>query len=317
MKDRTKDKTNVNQFVSAKGANIFQIPLEVFPGFWAYAYLVLVDEYRVLIDVGSGFGKSNEHLDAGLEIVSQISGQRHDLSTLTHVMITHGHIDHFGGLTYVREETSARVGVHELDVHTLTHYEERLIVVARLLDQFLIEAGVSNRRRKDLIELYKMSKLSYHSLPVDFTYQASGMRLGPFEFTHVPGHCPGHVVIRLHDVLFSGDHILEGISPHQSPESLTSYTGLGHFLESLEKVRSWSGEIRLTLGGHNAPIMNLSQRLDEIRDVHEGRLDRILDLLDEPHTISELSRILFGKVHNYNVLLALEEAGSTCTNVVI
>ena len=64
------------------------------------------------------------------------------------------------------------------------------------------------------------------------------MRLGPFEMLHVPGHCAGHVAIRLHDVLFSGDHVLERTSPHQSPERLTLSTGLDHYLKSLEALRS-------------------------------------------------------------------------------
>ncbi len=37
-------------FESSGGARIFRIPMKVFPDLWAYAYLVLVDEYIVLID---------------------------------------------------------------------------------------------------------------------------------------------------------------------------------------------------------------------------------------------------------------------------
>jgi glyoxylase-like metal-dependent hydrolase (beta-lactamase superfamily II) len=136
------------------------------------------------------------------------------------------------------------------------------------------------------------------------------MRLGPFRFLHVPGHCPGHVVIRLHDVLFSGDHVLSDISPHQSPEQLTHSTGLEHYLESLDALRSWAAGVSLALGGHNDPIPNLSGRLDAIQQLHSQRLQQVLEILDEPHTIAEVSRALFGEVHGYNVLLALEETGA-------
>ena len=129
------------------GGRIFQIPLLVFPGLWGYAYLVLVEDergaYRVLIDSGSGFGESNQHLEAGLQAVSQLTGEPFGLADLTHVLITHGHIDHFGGLSYVRPRTPALIGVHELDLRNLTNYEERLTVVARRLDEFLLEAGVT------------------------------------------------------------------------------------------------------------------------------------------------------------------------------
>ena len=121
---------------------MFQIPLEVFPGFWAYAYLVLVEEYAVLIDAGSGYGNSDDHLDAGFEAAGKLRGREISLAGLTHVFITHGHIDHFGGLSHVIPRTSARLGIHELDRRILTNYEERRVVVSRDMQRFLAEAGV-------------------------------------------------------------------------------------------------------------------------------------------------------------------------------
>jgi glyoxylase-like metal-dependent hydrolase (beta-lactamase superfamily II) len=288
--------------------------LLAFPELWGFAYLVLVDfnaiHYRVLIDVGSGFGDSNRHLEAGIQAASEMLGQAIGFEDLTHILITHSHIDHFGGLAFVRPRAHALLGVHELDLRNLTNYEERLIVVARRLESFLVEAGVAEERRQGLIEMYKVTKSIFRSVPVDFTFEAVGMRLGPFEMLHVPGHCAGHVVIRLHDILFSGDHILQDTSPHQSPEHLTLSTGLDHYLKSLEKACGWAQGVRLTLGGHKQPIVDLTGRVEQIRSLHRHRLIKVLELLQEPHTVEEVSKALFGEVHGYNVLLALEEAGA-------
>ena len=304
------DHPSVETFRTSLGGQVYQIPLEVFPGFWAFVYLVLVDGYTVLIDTGSGYGNSNDHLEAGFNAASEIQGREISLASLSHVLITHGHIDHFGGLTYVRPRTQARLGIHELDRRILTNYEERRAVVSLDMERFLIEAGVSGSRLERLLDLYNISKGLFHSVAVDFTYESEGMRLGPFDFLHVPGHCAGHVVIRLHDILFSGDHVLEGISPHQAPERLTLSTGLGHYFQSLEALRPWAVQVRLTLGGHKKPVTDLPARLDAIRALHNDRLDEVLNFLGEPHTIAEVSRHLFGEVHGYNVLLALEEAGA-------
>jgi hypothetical protein len=81
-------------------------------------------------------------------------------------------------------------------------------------------------------------------------------------------------------------------------------------LKSLDSLQQWGGAVRLTLGGHNNAITGLPARLDAIRALHRERLDRVLQLLDTPNTIAEVSKMLFGKVHGYNVLLALEEAGA-------
>ena len=110
-------------------------------------------------------------------------------------------------------------------------------MAAHRLEEFLIEAGVNPEQRVKQIEMYKITKSLFRSVNVDLTYEAMGMRLGPFKFIHVPGHCAGHVMIRLHDVLFSGDHILEKTSPHQAPEQITLSTGLDTYLRSLGNRR--------------------------------------------------------------------------------
>lgn len=308
---------SVREFNTLSGARIFQLPLLAFPGLSGYAYLVFAGDYCVLIDAGSGIGDSNRHLQEGFTAVDQIlhedgHGDLHSFSVanLTHILVTHGHIDHIGGLTYLRPRTSAGIGVHELDRRILTHYEERLIVVEHRLGAYLIEAGVPEERRQQLLSMYKLTKSLFHSLEVDFTYEAIGMRLGPFEFLHVPGHCAGHVVIRLEDILFSGDHILDGTSPHQAPERLTLSTGLDHYLNSLLAVKAWAADVRLTLCGHKDPIDDLPGRVDQIRRLHQERLARVLELMQAPRTIFEISEILFGDVHGYNKLLAVEEAGA-------
>lgn len=305
---------SVRRFETAGGGRIFQLPVQMFPGLHGFAYLALVDGYRVLVDCGSGLGSSDHDLEAGLRAAAALAGERLDWDDLTHVLITHGHIDHFGGLTALRPRTAARIGVHELDLRNLTHYEERLAIVARRLRDYLVEAGVRAERRQGLLEMYQLTKSLYRSVKVDFTYEDAGMRLGPFEFLHVPGHCAGHVVIRLDDVLFSGDHVLARTSPHQSPERLTLSTGLGHYLKSLDELEAWAagrpGGIRLVLGGHEDPITDLPARIQAIRQLHADRLQRVLELLETPRTVREVSQGLFGALHGYNILLGLEETGA-------
>ncbi|MBL7161870.1 MAG: MBL fold metallo-hydrolase [Anaerolineales bacterium] len=291
-------------------ARIAQLPLNAFPDFWVYAYLVLVDDYRVLIDTGSGFHKNNQHLEEGLIAAGELLGETIDFADLTHIFITHGHIDHFGGLPYLNGKTDALIGVHELDQHNLTHTEERLTIIARRLERYLAEAGLNAATSQEMVQIYKLTKLDYRPVKIDFTYEAAGMQVGPFEMLHVPGHCAGQVIIRLHDVLFSSDHVLAEISPHQAPEGLALFTGLSHYLQSLESARKWSEGIHLSLGGHNAPITNLNARIQKIQDLHQERLGEFLDILAEPHTIAEISRKYFGEMHGYNILLALEEAGA-------
>lgn len=301
----------IQGFKTSGDAPIIQIPLEVFPGYPGFAYLTEVDGEFILVDTGSGFGQSNEHLEMGLKAAGRmLTGVAFGFEDLSYILITHGHIDHFGGLANIRPRTKAKIGVHELDRRNITNYEERVTVAARRLGEFLVEAGVSDPRKETILEMYLVTKALFQPVPVDFTYESIGMKLGRLEFLHVPGHCAGHVVIRLDDFLFSGDHVLDEISPHQSPERLTLSTGLDHYLQSLDKLESWANGVRVALGGHKRPVTDLSKRIREIRELHRDRLDKVLNFFQEPGTISDVSKHLFGEVKGYNVLLALEEAGA-------
>jgi glyoxylase-like metal-dependent hydrolase (beta-lactamase superfamily II) len=306
----TKTPHTFQTYETSGRAHIFRIPMKVFPELWAYAYLVLVDGSIVLIDSGSGFGDSNAHLETGFEQASRAAGRTICVEDLTHILITHGHIDHFGGLVFLRERTNALIGIHELDLGILTNYEERVTIAENRLKAYLVEAGVHEDQREVILNMYRVNKMLSHSVRVDFTYEATGMRLGSFEMLHVPGHCAGHVVIRLHNLLFSGDHVLGKITPHQSPERLTLSMGLGHFLDSLALLEKWAGTPSLTLAGHDDPIPDLPGRLAEIRRGHADRLNLTLEFLSEAHTIAEVSEMLFGSVNGYNTLLAIEEAGA-------
>jgi glyoxylase-like metal-dependent hydrolase (beta-lactamase superfamily II) len=302
--------SGIEFYPSNNGARIYRIPLELFPILEGYAHLVFADDIVALIDVGSGFGESNDQLEAGMEEIRTRYGERANWEDLTHVLITHGHVDHFGGLRYVRERTQAKIGIHELDLRVLANYEERLKIVEHRLRVFLLEAGVARDKREGIVALYLLNKYLYSSLAPDFTYNAMGMQVGSFRISHVPGHCPGQIVLQLDDVLFAGDHILEKTSPHQAPESLSLNTGLGHYLESLQVTRRISDGIHLTLGGHEGPIYDLGTRIQEIEGLHLERLKQVLDLLNEPLTIAQISHTLFPEVEGYDELLALEEAGA-------
>ena len=300
----------LERYLTSDGARIYRWPIDLFPGLHGYAHLLLVDDIKALIDAGSGFGDSNAMLEAGLNEIKRQYNEPAGWGDLTHVLITHGHIDHFGGLPFVLERSRVSVGVHELDLRVLTNYEERLTLVARRLHEFLDESGASAEERDRLMALYLLNKNLFSSVPVDFTYESIGMRLGRLQLTHVPGHCPGHVVIRVDDILLSGDHVLGRISPHQSPERLSLYTGLGHYLDSLDLLRPIASGIRLTLGGHYGPIEDLIARIEAIEDVHRQRLSAVVDMFQTPRTVADIAHSLFPSASGYHELLAFQEAGA-------
>jgi len=296
-------------FETRSGQRVHRIPVEAFPNMWANAYLVGTGDWLVLIDTGSGRDKSNEDLEAGL----RQAGYR--LSDLTHILLTHGHIDHFGGLPFIRQQTQAPIGLHELDLQTVARHEERLALMSKRLHDFLLQAGVAEERCGELIQMYHFTKALYHSIPIDFTYEANQMQFGPFEMLHLPGHCPGHVAIKFEQLVFTGDLVLEHIVPHQSPEELTPYMGLRHYLESLTALKHWAADASLILNGHDDPIADLPGRVEIIREHISGRIRQTLEALSEPLTLAEVTQHVYGEMGGYNALLVLEKIGAYIENL--
>ncbi|MCC6487126.1 MAG: MBL fold metallo-hydrolase [Candidatus Hydrogenedentes bacterium] len=299
---------SLNRYVSAGGTVVYKLPVEAFPNHFTNCYLVMTDPVT-LLDAASGQEGSNVSMLDGFRRLREEFGESVQLSDVGRLILTHGHIDHFGGLNFVVEQSGAKIGIHELDASVVQHFKERLILNTKNLHLFLDRAGLSAGAVERLLTMNKWSKDLFRPAKVDFTFNEGPLEGTPFEIYHTPGHCPGQVCIRLDDFLFTADHVLSHITPNQSPEFISRYTGLGHYLESLKKVRAIPG-ISLGLGGHEDAIEDLPARVSETVAFHEARLEKTLGLCDRPRSIKEVSLDLFGERQDYHVLLAFLETGA-------
>ncbi|MBC8099202.1 MAG: MBL fold metallo-hydrolase, partial [Armatimonadetes bacterium] len=250
----------IQRFDTDHGARVYRIPVRVFPnGFIGYCYVILNLGVPTLVDTGSGYPESNEHLLAGIAALHSDFGEALVLGDLQHILVTHGHIDHFGGVAFIQEQTGAMIGIHELDRRVLTAYEERVIIATKDLRVYLERAGIEPHERSAIMQMYGFAKKHVRSVKVDFSLDEDVMFEG-MRFIHTPGHCPGQVCILLGDVLLSADHVLSHTSPHQAPESITHYTGLGHYRDALRKIEKVDG-IEIAMGGHEDPMVDFYGRV--------------------------------------------------------
>ncbi len=303
INDRT-----VEAFESSGGVKVYRLPVEAFPNHVTNCYLML-DDTITLIDTGSGWDESNRDLVKGFDTLRADFGEALSLKDVGRVIVTHGHIDHFGGVNFVVEESGAELGIHELDASVIQHFSERLLTSTHALHHFLNRSGMAPKWVDTLLQMNKWSKDTFQARPVDFTFHEGQILDTPLTAYHAPGHCPGQVCMQLHDILFTADHVLSRVTPNQAPESITRNTGVGHYLEALRKVKKLEG-IRIALGGHELSMENWQERIDDTIAFHEGRLAKTYDLLNEPKTMAQVSTGLFGKRVDYHILLAMLETGA-------
>lgn len=298
------------RFETCAGRTIYSFPVQSFPNVVNNIYLIDDGESPILVDCGSGMERPNADLLAGFAAIGETFGRAVSPADISAILITHGHIDHFGGLNFIRQFTDAPIGVHILDRRVLSNHEERVVFSYRRLETFLEGAGVSTEQRENLMSVYLFAKTYYRSTPVAFLLEEGRPTVGGIGVLHVPGHCPGQVCLRVDDVLLTADHVLSRITPHQAPESITQHMGLSHYLDALHKLEASVSDIRLGLGGHEDPIDDIPARIQAIRSAHDTRLDKVLESCRAPKTIADISLELFGRVDTYHVLLALEETGA-------
>ena len=299
----------LEKFTTSNGRSIYSFQVQSFTQLVNNIYIIDDGDELILVDCGSGMEQANTDLLVGFAALSEKYNRTFSLKDISQILITHGHIDHFGGLPFVRQFTNAPIGVHLLDRRVLSNHEERAIVVARRLGNFLETAGVAEEHRQALMQVYLFAKQYYQSTPVQFLLEDGVPTVGGIQVFHTPGHCPGQVCLQVDDILLTADHILSRITPHQAPEDITKNMGLGHYLDSLVKI-SKVPDVRLGLGGHEDPMDDIYGRIQAIQASHDDRLDKVLAICKTPKSLADISRDLFGKVESYHVLLALEETGA-------
>jgi glyoxylase-like metal-dependent hydrolase (beta-lactamase superfamily II) len=296
----------VQRFETAGGATIYLLAVETFPDHVNNIYLIR-DRGRVtLYDCGSQMPSTKEELRRAGLVLARAFGETAGFDDVSDVVISHAHIDHFGGVGAWHGR--ARVWAHEFDARVVSRFEERIVTVAMQLRVFLERAGLDPATRAELEQMYVFTKQLFVSVPID-RVTTDGAEVNGYRVHHAPGHCPGQICLQVHNVLLTADHVLPRITPHQSPESITPWTGLDHYLLSLEKFRRIGG-VDLALPGHEEPIPRLSQRIVEIEAFHRARLEKVRELCAEPKTIAEVAVALFGEQRGYGRLLALEEAAA-------
>jgi glyoxylase-like metal-dependent hydrolase (beta-lactamase superfamily II) len=244
---------------------------------YVLSYALEYDRGIALVDTGWPTQLALDALEDGLR---QAGWAIEDVKA---VLITHGHGDHMGLATRIRERSGAWVGLHEADAAEAAHGMQPPSV-RREAEAWL------TRRGGDVAEIYAAlgpppsDMYRNFGLVPDLFLVDGGRPLGPdtdLVSIWTPGHTPGHTCFydAARNLMLTGDHILPRISPNISPAPHITDDILGDYLESLAELADY--DVDEVLPAHEYRFSGLAERVYDLRRHHEARLGEVMTVLHE------------------------------------
>lgn len=260
-----------------------------------------------LVDCGPKTDDARAALEAGLER----AGAR--LAAIERLVITHGHIDHFGLAATVAAAGGARVHAHHAEVPKLT--ADRAFVEP--LRALITEAGFAPALADTLLDVLRRYRGQFDAItPTHLLADGDRLDLGDesLEVLHTPGHGQGHICLWDGAALISGDLLLEEISPNP----IIEFDGDGRrlrmlpaYLRSLHRVAGLGPAAlgpAIAYPGHGEPITTPGARITEILRHHDERKERLAETLaGRAWTLRELAAAWYPDLDLFNLFLGLSE----------
>lgn len=243
---------------------------------------VFDDDGLTLVDPGPASDDAREALVAGL------AARDATLADVERILITHPHMDHYGGTRRVVEASGASVQAHPDATRILQDPDGFLDLEQAYFRPYLRSMGVPERLVDTVVSLPEPYADFREPVAVDAELRdGDEVALdGQFEAIHTPGHAPGSLCFVAADgsVAYTGDHVMAHISPNPmltlEPGTDDERTrSLPRYVEALARLREY--HVDVGFAGHGETMQDVTGRIDEILAHHEKRTEGIAAFLEE------------------------------------
>lgn len=295
---------------------IFRIPVPVpFPQAGGPVNVYLLEEKDgglLMWDSGLGSPEATAALEEGFRRI----GRRFD--EVRRIVISHGHVDHFGAARFVMERRGGEVPVyaHPADVPKIAdtgwRWRDRLPQYGAYLARLGVPAEVLLAIGKQGERSSGLARRVREVRPLGEGERIETRHLS-LRVLHMPGHTPG--LLCLHDearrLFFSDDHLLEKISPNPlielGPDGEEGFfRPLLAYVESVRRMRAL--DLDLVLPGHGPPFSGHREVIDRLLAFYERRQARIRELLaGGPQSAWEITCGLFPAARPADAFLTVSE----------
>jgi glyoxylase-like metal-dependent hydrolase (beta-lactamase superfamily II) len=265
------------------------------------------DSPRTLVDAGIKTEVSFETLKKGLETIGV------GLNSIERILITHGHIDHYGQAKRLSSLSNAPIYIHSKEYGRIRSFIHSL----GFIKSILLRNGAPETLVNEAIHYMESAQIMADSLDEAFFLEDGDsifFKSMSWKTIHCPGHSPGLICFHWSEkkILFTGDHLLKEITPNpilNVPEYRPPfrYPSLKDYLNSLEKIEGLG--LSLLLPAHGEEIHDVKALIQKIFTHHKERMDRILfSLSKKEKTPFQIAMDLFPGVPPFEVFLGISEA---------
>jgi glyoxylase-like metal-dependent hydrolase (beta-lactamase superfamily II) len=298
---------------------IFRIPIPIpfiEAGGPINVYVIEEERGLLLFDAGLGTTLSQSALAEGLARIG------HRFKDINRIILSHGHIDHFGAAAWILEQIGRTIPVYinSADANKVLDSGMEWAALLSQNDKLFSMLGTPLPVLRETIGILAKNAGSLGRRLSAVTPICQGDTFAckhiVLEVQHMPGHTAGLSCLyeREHRLLFSADHLLEHVSPNPLIElsqdgQPTSYKPLVTYVQSLNRVRAMP--INLVLPGHGRPFSAHIDVIDSLSVFYQRRQTKILDALKlRPMTPYEVMNKLFpsNSKNGFEFLLTISEA---------
>ncbi|WP_379130726.1 MBL fold metallo-hydrolase [Paenibacillus sp. sgz500958] len=203
-------------------------------------------------------------------------------SSISGIVVTHHHPDHYGLAGWMQSKTGCRVWMSE------RAYAETQLMwgeaggMNKALPDFFVQHGLPDSLVPEMKEHMDsfLTQVSPHA-EVSYVNTSAPFIMGGRDWIPVEtgGHAPGHLSFYQRDSgqILCGDAVLPIISPNVSLLPGSDPQPLLTFIESLHKLSEY--KTRMAFAGHLDPFEGFNSRIHELLRHHEERLEEAESLL--------------------------------------
>ncbi len=240
-----------------------------------------------------------------------------DLTAVKQIIISHGHVDHFGNAQLLAEATNAPVFVHAADRSKIEgHFRYSTEIETHW--PFFLSLGIAEPTLQLMLANAKRGPSlarAVDSHRIELLDEGRQFHFKHFsvEVLHLPGHTPGLVCLysAAQRLLFADDHVLARVSPNplldlSQGTGPSKFQALVSYLHSARRVQAL--ELDAVLPGHGPSFRGHQPLLQGLFDFYHKRQGKLLAALEgASRTAFELIPFIFSKVDENRLYLLLSE----------